>query len=394
MKKIRLISEFELKSQSQLRMHFVMLILLMSFLTTSQTFGMSHHGVHPLPNKGPWFEGWYIRITDSQSDSSYALIVASQTHKQELIKNKKSLPGYLAVLKQEQNTKTESFESFPQETTILNNGLPFDFTQGGQNENFQWQATNQGWLTSEGFHLLIPGKIELKGKIKNRKAWDPYSSEWGPEGYGTFLKFIPLHWFVYSLGSEIEYTVKLFNSDGTFTEKTSIGVAHIEKNWGKVFPEAWMWVQGYDAKTESSLALAGGILRLAQIPIKTYLVGFRSLKVEAYFQLGQMFDFEFQDVIDPCRGEFKIRMTNGEHIMILKAKADPKSFASVSIPTKNGYETRGGIESFTTDIDVEIHNNNWVKDFVSVSSLIEKVKFKKAALEFGAAFMDQSKCPR
>ena len=77
--------------------------------------------------------------------------------------------------------------------------------------------------------------------------------------------------------------------------------------------------------------------------------------------------------------------------MLIKAKAEPKSFASVSIPTKEGYKTAGGIESFSAAIEVEIHNNNWIRNLVAKETLIEKRIFKRAALEFGGDAMNCQK---
>lgn len=336
---------------------------------------------------GPWFEGWYVRITDENLHRSFAVIVASQTARGERYIPGQGNHGYLAILLQDgEGQKTQSFESFPEKTFLQVEGQSLGFQKTKNNSNFAWEAPQQGFFTPQGFDLQIPGQIRVRASLGGSKNWSQDWENWGPEGFGVFFKFLPLHWFVESLASSSQYEITFVDEGGELKTLSGKGHAHIEKNWGKAFPQAWIWIQAHDEGRKSSVAMAGGILSLGPVALKTYLAGFKSPKVSAEFQMGQMFDMTYTDSFDACRGEYKITMQNGAHIMKLKAKADPASFASVSIPTPEGYLPKGGIESFSAEVEVEIHNNNWVRDFLLKDSLIDKIKFKKAALEFGADF--------
>jgi hypothetical protein len=355
----------------------------------TQAFALqSPFGPHKPPPKGPWFEGWYVRVTDAKEHRSFAVIATSQLKPKEQSRFGVGSSGYLSVITQDgEGRPTKSFESYPEKTFIKVKGQPLTNYKNEDNSEFSWEAPNHGWLTPEGFDLRIPGKVEAKARLRGGKPWSQSWSKWGPEGYGSFMPFITLHWFVHSLSSAAEYFLRIVDEKSGDQVYQSSGTAHFEKNWGKSFPKAWMWLQADDAEKGASLALAGGILVIGPVAMKTYLAGYKSTKVDAEFQMGQLMDMSFSDQINPEKGTFQIRLENGEHTMIVKAKADPKSFATVSIPTENGYMPNGGIESFSTEIIVEIHNNNWIRDFVSANSLIEKKVFRKGAIEFGGAYM-------
>ena len=57
----------------------------------------------------------------------------------------------------------------------------------------------------------------------------------GPEGWLTHLNILPLHWFVYSIGSKGTYSWT--ESNNSFSGQA---LAHQEKNWGKSFPPGWV----------------------------------------------------------------------------------------------------------------------------------------------------------
>ena len=371
---------------------FLYFIFLFSFLVanlyTQHAFATSIFGPHTPPPKGPWFEGWYVRLTDIKEHRSVAVITTTQLNPDEAFKTGKGSSGYLAILVQNgEGQPTQSFESFPQKTFIRTQGKDLSLKAAINNADFTWEAPQYGWLSPEGFDLRIPGQVEVKARLSEGKPWSRYFKNWGPEGFGSFMPLIPLHWFVQSLSSHADYYLKMRDAKGTTTEINSQASAHIEKNWGKTFPKSWVWLQADDVGHGKSLALAGGVLKMGPLNIKTYLAGYKSKKIDAEFQIGQLLDLTYTDKIDPCSGTYEVEMQNGEYRMIIKAHADPKSFSTVSIPTLKGYQKKGAQESFSTEISVEVHNNNWVRDLISPSSLLERTVFKKGALEFGGEAM-------
>ena len=49
------------------------------FLISSSSFANSVFGPHQPPRIGPWFEGWYARVTDTRDHRSFAVIAATIT---------------------------------------------------------------------------------------------------------------------------------------------------------------------------------------------------------------------------------------------------------------------------------------------------------------------------
>lgn len=83
--------------------------------------------------------------------------------------------------------------------------------------------------------------ISFKGKGLGH---DYYRNDgYGPGGFVE--KFpLPLHWFVFSVGTaitEFEFYDKRRN-----IKETGTGTLHMEKNWGRSFPDAWIWTQGHN----------------------------------------------------------------------------------------------------------------------------------------------------
>ncbi|KAF8330706.1 uncharacterized protein EI90DRAFT_3058913 [Cantharellus anzutake] len=89
---------------------------------------------------------------------------------------------------------------------------------------------------------------------------------------------LPLHWAIFSTGSKADYDVKHIGTDG---------VAHMEKNWGALFPTGWTWCQAFGASshdptqtfgdhrdnaTRDCVAIVGGVFALGQ---KAYLIHYK-----------------------------------------------------------------------------------------------------------------------
>ena len=320
----------------------------------------------PLPLVGPWFDGWYIRVTDVANKRSFATITTSATNSYgEIIEAK--FPGYVALLvSQGPSQPTRSVEYFPEKTEL------------GSPEGALFSAEGFGNLTEDKIDLKFPSGDEVLVDIGARVPWSAgYPDTWGPQGYTNDLPFVPLGWWVESLGSPVTYSIK--TADGQILKGT--GFAHIERSWGKTFPSAWMWVQATSEDNSAHLALAGGPLRIGFITLESFLVGYKSALVDFELRPDQGPFARHSHEIDACKGTFKLVAKNLRQRLEISASAAPSSFAPVSIPTDDGYVPNGGKESFSTTIEVKAYRDN---------QLIETKRFQHAALEFGANYMN---CP-
>ena len=129
---------------------------------------------------------------------------------------------------------------------------------------------------------------------------------------------------------------------------------------------------------QSQVALSGGPIRLGPITLTSYLVGYRSRKYSVEMRPDQLFDVRYEREYDPLAGTFTLRAINSEYYLNIQAKADPRSFGMVSIPTANGFVQNGGKESFSATVKVQLWQHG---------TLLETQVFQGAALEFGGEFL-------
>lgn len=328
---------------------------------------------HSVKKSGPWFEGWYYRLTDHHQKISIAVIGTSAFEDGQII------PGYAALLFQVPGESAmRSIEKYPENSTM---GLTID------KNDFIWNSGAYGYLKSDEVHFQMDD-VSLKLKVHTKKPWDQFEFL-GPAGLSHLISILPLHWFVENTSGKASYHLS-YKENGKIRSFQGVGHIHQEKNWGEVFPDAWMWVQAISADGQSSLALAGGDVEWGEFTFNTFLVGYRSEDLVINFNLADDLLTTFEKSMDSCRGVFRLDAQNQNHRMVVTAKAPKESFGYVSIPTKNGYLPEGGIESFVAEVDVEIYEHHLLS--LTQDRLIKKDKFRLAALEFGGSYMNLS-CP-
>ncbi|RZA05785.1 MAG: hypothetical protein EOP11_11985, partial [Proteobacteria bacterium] len=264
-----------------------------------------------------------------------------------------------------------SVEYFPKRTQLIQN----DKAKG----KFVWQAEGFGTVADTGVEFKFPSGDEVSVSFGARKPWSPTHADWGPGGPATFVPLAPMFWYVDSIGTPVTYRIKLAN--GTIREGR--GFAHVEKNWGKIFPRAWMWLQAVSPENDAAVALAGGPLGIYPLELTAYFVGYKSKAVNMDIRPDQLSIYSTE--IRPERGYFRMEAKNLRDRLVIEAQADPRSFAPVSIPTKEGYRPNGGIESFGAEITVKAYR---------MGKLLETKTFRGGALEFGADNMGKEKGPR
>ena len=328
---------------------------------------------HPVAVQGPWFEGWYYRLTDPSQKLSLA-IIGTAAYRDTLPQ-----PGYKAILFQHpKENRLMSFEKFPTAQITLHSP-PHDF---------QWKEDAKNWLSRSEVQLEARDtekdtQIKIQMLRTSQSPWSQYSW-WGPSGWAHLISLLPLQWFVDNVGGQGTYRVEL-ERNGEFEVFEGSGFLHQEKNWGEAFPLSWIWVQGHSATGRSSLALAGGRTTLGGIPKTTYLFGYRAphLHVDLNLALDAATFFDLKSA--PCRGKLIFQGQNKFHRVSLRAAAPLESFTSVAIPTEKGYQKNGGIESFIAEVEIEIHLKPQTP--FSKEKILVKETLPLSALEFGGEAM-------
>jgi hypothetical protein len=351
---------------------------------------------HKLPARGPWFEGWYVRITPvSGTDRSLGAIVGSYLSpgEERASAEKRGLKGYAALLESGQvASPLRAFESFPENTAMfLKSDDPVKRDPAPSTPaSFRWVADGIGELNQSGLRLKVADGAQLKVDWADPPlAWS--SNGLGPEGLLSLFRAFPLHWFVYSLGSRVQFEANLPdpNAPGTMQTIKGTGFAHIEKNWGVSFPESYIWMQAHMPDQKRTIALAGGKpLKIAGIQPEAWLVGYRSERFRQDFA-PQNVGTLFESKVDSCAGRFELRASYMNRRLVITAQAPRKTFGGISIPKESGFERNGSEQSFQTQIAAQLFEVPPLGIGMSGEKLLEQTVFTGGALEFGGDYKCQ-----
>ena len=122
------------------------------------------------------------------------------------------------------------------------------------------------------------------------------------------------------------------------------------------------------------------------LDLSLWIVGYRSNQ--------RSWDFrppfaKVSTVIDACNGNFKLTVSGFWRTLTLESSAPTATFAYISIPTEEGYSTKGGVESFSATTTVKLFWHTPWEYLFGWEHFLEEKSFKNAALEFGADYQ----CP-
>ena len=346
-------------------------------VNSPDTFPSSSNNPHVPPGPGPWFEGWYTRVSDINGSRSIAIICASHLPKGETYVPGVFLPGYINILISEgDGSPTLSYTVFPEKTMALVDGRPVvKNPRLGSPADFEWVAEGYGNITEDSVDISIPGVLDIHFKTKNRIPWNERFFEARPEGLLSLLP-LPLNWHIHSLGSDAEYEYTIFGDEGASTT-TGAGYAHQEKNWGAGFPVGWVWTQGIAEDNQAHFVATLANVEIGPIGLDAWLAAYRSASIAWDFRFnapGTVLHIE----LDACEGTLYLEATDSNRRLTIDAIAPPDTFGDVSIPTQDGFAPESGGESFSATITVSAYDAN---------VLLEERVFYNAALEFGAGYV-------
>lgn len=343
----------------------------------------------PLPQVGPWFEGWYTRVTSTSSDESFAIIVASVLGEDVTKPDDGIVPGYVSVLHQKEDELAISVDNvFPEETQMLTEGgrpvvrNPSPFRDRG----FVWSSPGLASQTEDRLEVALDdgGKYTVV-RAGDDRGWD--FADLGPAGLGSLISVLPLQWYVHSTATPVEWTI----TDSVGHVRTGQGLAHFEKNWGDAFPGEWVWGQATSRTEDVQLAFAGGPppglpVSLGAVIPKVFLIGLRDGKEFYSFkpqELGTVFELDSK----PCEGKLRLLVQTPTQSLEIYASADPQTFSPLAIPTKKGF-VEGAQESFRTTYTVRIYSHAPFAGFLGMGDLQKEIVIPGGALEFGG----QARC--
>lgn len=227
------------------------------------------------------------------------------------------------------------------------------------------------------------GNMKLYIQGSNPEPWGPDGQ--GPEGWLEHLP-LPLHWFVYSLGSDVSAYV-LTNVDSGRVLSGTKAHLHMEKNWGESFPSAWIWAQGITV-SKVVLALSGGVVDFEKIGLNvtSFLVGYRNPAkgvVINFTPANSVTSFSHNG----CVGAVSLNVTGLDHRLAINIGSLPGYMSQCILgPEKNGFKP-ACVESYGARASVRVYKR---VDFHF--NEIDRAEMQNVGLEFGGKYVCTTKC--
>ena len=278
---------------------------------------------HGWGKKRRYFEGWYYKIVDPTEEYVLALIPGISMDKEgnqhsfiQVLNGTKIASAY---------HRFEAKEFFPSQT------------------EFRVRIGNNQFHTN-GLSVDLPN---LKGKLdfENLTPWPASLGAPSVMGWYSFAPFMECYHGVVSMGHTLKGTIEINGVEVDFTG----GKGYIEKDWGKSFPEAWIWMQSnhFDNSDTASIFCS-----IAKIPwLGSSFVGF----LAGFWLDGKLYKFT-------TYGGAQLKATLGENTVFINLKnsqyhlriaAQKAPGATLAAPI-SGAMTGKVNESMQAIIDVEL----------------------------------------
>lgn len=275
-----------------------------------------------------YFEGWYFKVVDPSEKYAFAIIPGIA------MDEKGNSHAFIQVL--DGKKKTAVYHRFETE----------DFKPA--TDRFELDL-NQNKFSNHKLLLDLPG-ISANLNFENNVPWpNPWYSP-GIMGPYTFVPFMECYHGIVSMDHSIRGSLILDGNQIDFDG----GKGYIEKDWGRSFPSAYVWMQSNHFKQpNTSLKLS-----VAKIPwVRNSFVGF----IAGLWLNGQLIQFTTYNKSKLIRSSIdkdlvELQLRNKKYQLDIKAKRDDAT--SLASPI-HGFMDGRIEESMTSNIEV------WLTDLKS-----------------------------
>jgi tocopherol cyclase len=170
--------------------------------------------------KKRYFEGWYFKLVSPDGKNIFSIIPGI------------SLSHYRHAFIQVINGKTGEvdYNSFHVNTFRSSKDM-FDIQIGDNNFSSEKMSINLS-----GEHFRINGKVIFEKSV----VWRGSTFSPGIMGWYTWVPFMECYHGIVSLDNSLNGILNINDNNVDFTT----GRGYIEKDWGRSFPECWIWAQG------------------------------------------------------------------------------------------------------------------------------------------------------
>ncbi len=190
-----------------------------------------------------YFEGWYFKIVDQKAKNILAVI-----------------PG---ISIEENREKSHSFIQIMDAVRAESVYLKYDVEAFDYSKNKFQVRIDQNYFSNESMTLNISkenfniaGRLDFEGPA----VWPKSLISPGAMGWYSYIPFMECYHGVISMDHGIRGNLKINGKNIAFEG----GRGYIEKDWGKSFPQGWIWAQtNHFSSKKNSLMLS-----IAKIPFK------------------------------------------------------------------------------------------------------------------------------
>ena len=201
---------------------------------------------HGWGRKKSYFEGWYFKIVDPNSEQVFAII-----------------PG----ISKDQDGRQHAFIQVLDGKQCKASYHYFEATDfQPARSGFHLKLGNNSFSANE----LVLDLPELKGRLslKNTHPWPKMLGAPGIMGWYSFVPFMECYHGVVSLHHTLAGQMEVFGKKTDFTH----GIGYIEKDWGTSFPRSWIWTQTNHFEEAEKTCLMASV---AHIPwLGSYFIGY------------------------------------------------------------------------------------------------------------------------
>ncbi len=277
-----------------------------------------------------YFEGWYFKLIDESEDNIFSVIpgIAYGQSKEDkhafiqLIDSTNYNTRYLKYDIAKFKYSKSDFSIRIDDNTFDRNGINLNLNHG----EFRLQGTLK-------FHDIIP----FPKTIFNPGIMGPYS----------FVPFMECYHGIINIQHRIEGNLIIGDSDINFSR----GNGYIEKDWGKSFPEWWIWIQSNDF-AEGNISVMFSVAKIPWIGKHfTGFVSFLSIKGRLYrfatYTGAKIRHLEYKD------GNIQINVSDKKYSMTISGKYKE---SGILIAPKNGLMHRKIAESISSNIEVTLED--------------------------------------
>lgn len=193
-----------------------------------------------------FFEGWYFKLVDHSEQYALAII-----------------PG----IAMDANGKKQAFIQVLDDIHSHAEFHAFPFEHFSASADHFECRIGANIFSLEGIELDLP---KLKGNIKidNIVPWPKSSLAPGIMGWYSFVPFMQCYHGIVSMHHNLNGNIQIRDKEVTF--KNAKG--YIEKDWGRSFPRAWIWMQCNHFDSDKDVSLCAST---AHVPwMGNYFIGF------------------------------------------------------------------------------------------------------------------------